>query len=100
MGDVPMSKYTYSIEGEPKFRVTQETREYPSPWWFHNASQKTTTVNYDKIEWGEWWAEIYTNERIQILHQHGGDDWLRMNRDEIPGLIAMLIMIYTNEYKK
>lgn len=56
------------------------------------------TEKYDKIEWGEWWAEIYSNG-LQVLHQHGGDDWVRFEQDEIPSLIALLIMIYTRSYK-
>lgn len=70
---------------EPKFIVQQETN------W---------TGQYDKIEWGELWAKVYPNGYTSILHQHGGDDWMSFSHDEIPSVIALLIMIYTNTYKK
>lgn len=74
------------MKTKEEFKVTEETK-------FDNKTK------YDHIEWGEWWAEVYPNNSVQVLHQHGGDDWMRFYHDELPGLIALLIMIYTRSYK-
>lgn len=70
---------------EPAFKVTEGLTNY------HGTP-------YDYIEWGRWLASVYPSGGCQLIHQYS-DGYTPLDRDEIPGLIALLIMIYTKEYK-
>lgn len=78
-----MSKLTYNIEGEPKFKVFQNS-------------------NYDRIDWGNLAAEIYPSNTVCLGNMGDEEDseLIHFRKDELPSVIALLIMIYTNSYKK